>query len=56
MDFSKDSLVALGVILNGLPQGLLALSFGFASVPMAFAFIVGAIGCSVLGVVAPVSF
>lgn len=56
MDFSKDLLAALGVILNGLPQGLLALSFGFASVPTAFAFIVGAIGCSVLGVVAPVSF
>lgn len=55
MDF-KDLLAALSVILNGLPQGLLALSFGFASVPTAFAFIVGALGCLALGVVAPVSF
>ncbi|WP_353097196.1 NCS2 family permease [Tissierella praeacuta] len=56
MDLLKDLLAALSVILNGLPQGLLALSFGFASVPTAFAFIVGAIGCLILGVVAPVSF
>ncbi len=55
MDF-KDLLAALSVILNGLPQGLLALSFGFASVPTAFAFVVGAVGCLALGVVAPVSF
>ena len=48
MDLLKDLLAALSVILNGLPQGLLALSFGFASVPTAFAFIVGAIGCLVL--------
>ncbi len=52
----KDLLAALSVILNGLPQGLLALSFGFASVPTAFAFVVGAAGCLALGVVAPVSF
>lgn len=56
MDFLKDLLAALSVILNGLPQGLLALSFGFASVPTAFAFVVGAVGCLALGVVAPVSF
>lgn len=56
MDLLKDLLAALSVILNGLPQGLLALSFGFASVPTAFAFIIGAVGCLALGVVAPVSF
>jgi len=56
MEFLKDLMAAFSVILNGLPQGLLALSFGFASVPTAFAFVVGAIGCLVLGVVAPVSF
>lgn len=56
MDLLKDLLAALSVVLNGLPQGLLALSFGFASVPTAFAFIVGAVGCLALGVVAPVSF
>ncbi len=56
MDLLKDLLAALSVVLNGLPQGLLALSFGFASVPTAFAFVVGAVGCLALGVVAPVSF
>lgn len=52
----EDLLAALGVIINGLPQGLLALTFGFASVPTAAGFIAGVIGCSVLGVVAPISF
>lgn len=52
----EDLLAALGVIINGLPQGLLALTFGFASVPTAAGFIVGAIGCGVLGIVAPISF
>lgn len=56
MDYLKDLLAALSVILNGLPQGLLALSFGFASVPTAFAFVVGAVGCLMFNVVAPVSF
>ncbi|SJZ78120.1 guanine permease [Selenihalanaerobacter shriftii] len=52
----QDILAAIGVVINGLPQGLLALSFGFASVPTAMAFIIGAIGCGVLGLVAPISF
>jgi adenine/guanine/hypoxanthine permease len=52
----EDLLAALGVIVNGLPQGLLALTFGFASVPTAAGFIAGAIGCGVFGVVAPISF
>ena len=56
MDFLKDLLAALSVILNGLPQGLLALSFGFASVPTAFAFIIGAVGNTMVGSVAPISF
>lgn len=56
MDIIKDILAALSVILNGLPQGLLALSFGFASVPTAFAFAVGAVGSLLFGVVAPISF
>ncbi|WP_422444402.1 NCS2 family permease [Thermoanaerobacterium sp. DL9XJH110] len=52
----KDLLAAVGVIINGLPQGILALSFGFASLPTALAFIVGAVGASVFGLVAPISF
>ena len=42
MEYLKDLLVALSVILNSLPQGLWAPSFGFASVPTALAFLVGA--------------
>ena len=53
---SQDILVALGVIINALPGGLYALTFGFASVPTAAGFIVGAIGCGLLGIVSPISF
>lgn len=53
---AQDILAALGVVINGLPQGLLALTFGFASVPTAAGFIVGALGCLVFNVVAPISF
>jgi len=56
MDYIKDLLAALSVILNGLPQGLLALSLGFASVPTAFGFFVGAAGSLIFGTVAPISF
>lgn len=56
MDFIKDLLAALSVVLNGLPQGLLALSLGFASVPTALGFLVGAGGSLIFGNVAPISF
>jgi len=56
MEYLKDLLAALSVILNGLPQGLLALSFGFASVPTALAFVAGAAGCLFFSCVAPISF
>ena len=56
MEYMKDLMAALSVILNGLPQGLLALSFGFASVPTALAFGVGALGCLFFSSVAPISF
>ena len=56
MDWIKDLLAIFSVILNGLPQGLLALTFGFASVPTAFAFLTGAVGNTIVGSVAPISF
>ena len=56
MEFLQDILAAIGVVLNGIPQGLLALSMGFASVPTALGFLVGVIGCLLLGSVAPISF
>nr|WP_122012644.1 NCS2 family permease [Maliibacterium massiliense] len=56
MDFLQDLLAAVGVVLNGIPQGLLALSMGFASVPTALGFLVGGIACILFGSVAPISF
>ncbi|QSQ07861.1 hypothetical protein H0A61_00178 [Koleobacter methoxysyntrophicus] len=56
MDLLKDLLAAVGVIINGLPQGILALSFGFAAMPTAVAFIIGAVGSGVMGLAAPISF
>ncbi len=56
MEFLQDILAAIGVVLNGIPQGLLALSMGFASVPTALGFGVGVIGCLLLGSMAPISF
>ena len=52
----KDVVAALSVVLNGLPQGLLALSLGFASVPTALAFLVGAAGNALTGSVAVISY
>lgn len=52
----NDILAALGVVLNGIPQALLAASYGFASVPTAFGFIVGAAACIFYGSVVPISF
>ena len=56
MEYLQDLLAAVGVVLNGIPQGLLAMSFGFASVPTALGFVIGAVGCLALGSVAPISF
>ena len=55
-DLLTDFLAVLGVVLNGLPQGLLALTYGFASIPTALAFFVGAIGNTLTQSVAPISF
>jgi len=52
----QDLLASIGVVINGLPQGLLALSYGFAAKPTAIGFIIGAIGALFFGLVAPISF
>jgi AGZA family xanthine/uracil permease-like MFS transporter len=49
-------LAAVAVVINGLPQGLLALSFGFAAFPTALAFAVGTVGAFLFRSVAPISF
>jgi len=51
-----DIMAVIGVVLNGLPQGLLALSMGFASIPTALAFFIGAVGNALTQNVAPISF
>lgn len=56
MDIWKDILAALSGVLNALPQGLLAMTFGFASVPTALAFVVGAVGSVATSNVAVISY
>ncbi len=51
-----DLLAALAVVVNGIPQGLLALMYGFAALPTALAFLVGAGGSLYFGSVATISF
>lgn len=56
MDLLQDLLAAIGVVINGIPQGILALSFGFAAFPTALGFVFSAITNAITGSVAPVSF
>ena len=56
MEYLQDLLAAIGVVINGVPQGILALSLGFAAFPTAVAFGFSAIANSVTGSVAPISF
>lgn len=51
-----DLLAALAVVVNGIPQGLLALSFGFAAFPTALAFVIGIAGSLAYQSVATLSF
>jgi AGZA family xanthine/uracil permease-like MFS transporter len=52
----SDLLAALAVVINGLPQGLLALTYGFAAFPTALGFAVGTVGALAFSQVAPISF
>ncbi len=51
-----DLLTAIAVVLNGIPQGILALSFGFAAFPTSIAFLVGILGSLAFNSVATISF
>ena len=55
-EFLQNLLTALAVVVNGIPQGLLALSFGFAAFPTAIAFVVGIVGSLGFQSVATISF
>lgn len=39
MHWFADLIVAIGVVLNGIPQGIMALSLGFAVFPTTFSFL-----------------
>lgn len=51
-----DFMTALAVVVNGIPQGLLALVYGFAALPTAFAFLVGIAGSLYYNSVVTISF
>ena len=52
----ESILTAIAVVINGIPQGILALSFGFAAFPTAIAFVIGIIGSAFFMSVATISF
>lgn len=52
----QDILAALAVVLNGLPQALLALTYGFGAFPTSLAFFAGTAGVIIFQQVAPISF
>ena len=52
----ESILTAIAVVINGIPQGILALTFGFAAFPTAIAFVIGIIGSAFFMSVATISF
>ncbi|MDT7013366.1 NCS2 family permease [Levilactobacillus namurensis] len=56
MHWLTDLLAAIGVVLNGIPQGIMAMSLGFAIFPTMFSFIFASAVNGVFGSVAPLSF
>lgn len=52
----QNVLTALAVVVNGIPQGLLALTYGFAAFPTAIAFVIGIAGSLAFKSVATISF
>lgn len=56
MHWLADFLAAVGVVLNGIPQGIMAMTLGFAVFPTTFSFAFAAAVNGVFGSVAPISF
>lgn len=56
MHWLADLLAAIGVVLNGIPQGIMAMSLGFAIFPTMFSFIFASAVNGAFGAVAPLSF
>ena len=56
MHWFADLIAAIGVVLNGIPQGIMALSLGFAVFPTTFSFLLVCTINFIFNSVAPVSF
>ncbi|KRK97835.1 SulP family sulfate permease [Secundilactobacillus odoratitofui DSM 19909 = JCM 15043] len=56
MHWLADFLAAFGVVLNGIPQGIMAMTLGFAVFPTTFSFLFVSGINGVFGSVAPISF
>lgn len=56
MDFFRDIIAAIGVVINGIPQGILAMSLGFSIFPTTFSFMFGAAMNGAFNSVVPLSF
>lgn len=51
----QDVLAAIGVVINGVPQMILALAYGFKAFPTGLGYIVGIIACLFYGSSIPIS-
>src|SRR5699024_3543984 len=51
----QDIIAALSVVINGIPQAILALTFGFLAFPTALGYLVGVVACLILGSAVPIS-
>ncbi|MCL1994151.1 MAG: NCS2 family permease [Spirochaetes bacterium] len=51
----QDVLAAIGVVLNGIPMMIFAMSFGFMTVPTAIGYLIAAAGMLAYGAITPVS-
>ena len=56
MEFVRDIIAAIGVVINGIPQGILAMSLGFSIFPTTFSFVFGAAMNGAFQSVVPLSF
>lgn len=56
MHWLSDLIAAIGVVLNGIPQGIMAMTLGFAVFPTTFSFVLASAVNGAFGSVAPISF
>ncbi|QIR10654.1 hypothetical protein G8J22_02665 [Lentilactobacillus hilgardii] len=56
MHWLADFLAAFGVVLNGIPQGIMAMTLGFTVFPTTFSFVFASAVNGAFGSVAPISF